>query len=139
MAPRREVDPYAPPPMHHDRSGAVVRMAILAVLLGGGFLGWQYFSSHRQSAGLVGEEQQMADAGPAAIPETYSTPPSETAATETAPPPAAAPTPPPRRAATPRREAEPEPVPPPSTTIEPSSPPPAAATPIPPDSSTTGE
>ena len=125
--------------MHHDRSGAVVRVAILAVLLGGGFLGWQYFSSHRQSAGLVTEEQQMADAGATAAPETYPTPPAETIAPEPAPAaaPAAAPSASPRRTASPRREAAPEPVPPPSTTIEPSvAPVPAPVSPMPPDATT---
>lgn len=138
MAPRREVDPYAPPPMHHDRSGAIVRIAILALLLGGGWLGWQYFSSHDQSAGLVGQEQQMADAGLTTAPETAAPPAAEPAAP--APEASPAPTPAPRRSAAPTRSApRAEPVPPPTTTVEPTAPPPAAVTPIPPDTSTQGE
>lgn len=129
MARKQERDPYAPPPMHHDRSGAVVRLAIIALLLGGAIWGYTMYTSQPQTP-LVAETaqlQQMADAGAAAAPETL---PAATSESPPEPAPAqAAPTPRPRRAA-PAPATEPveaEPVPPPSTTSAPATP-----TPIPP-------
>lgn len=58
-------DPYAPPPMYHDRSGGVVRVALLGGLLGAAALGFAWMSS-QETAPLVPEvaqEQQVADAG----------------------------------------------------------------------------
>ena len=57
-------DPYAAPPMHHDRSGGVVRVALLAVMLGAAGLGYAWFSGQETTPLVpVAEEQQMADAG----------------------------------------------------------------------------
>ena len=113
-------DPYAPPPMHHDRSGPVVRVALLAAMLGAAGLGYAWFSGQEQTA-LVPEaaqEQQMAGYQVSSPPE---------AATESLPaaPPAATHAPTQRRAAT--RTPEPAPAPPPAAT-----PVPAAPTPLPP-------
>jgi hypothetical protein len=137
--PRPPADPYAPPPMHHDRSGAIVRIAILAVLLAGVGFGWMYFSSHQQSAGLVApaaDEQQLADNSDQQV---YHTNPA-IAAPEAAPQ-APAPTPqapPPRRAATQRPapvHTPTESVPPPTTSTTPpvdSTAPLSPPTPLPP-------
>lgn len=59
---RIEADPYAPPPRHKERSGAVVRIVILCALLAAA--AWGYVE-YGQGPGLVGEapqsEQVMAD------------------------------------------------------------------------------
>lgn len=106
------VDPYAPPPMHHDRSGALVRLAILAALIAGG--AWAYFQfSGQETASLVpppaAQEQTLADASqdlpPDATPEAEPAPVAprtaapaarpapRTPATQVAPPPIVAPEP----------------------------------------------
>lgn len=113
-------DPYAPPPMHHDRSGGVVRVALLAVMLGAAGLGYAWFSGQETTPLVpVAEEQQMADAGydvtPPAIPE----------ATPEAAAPAPTPAPVQRSAARTQRAPAPEPAPEPEPT------PPAAVTPVP--------
>jgi hypothetical protein len=114
-ADRNPQDPYAPPPRHKDRSGAVVRVALIAAMLGAAVWGYTEFS-RGPSQSLVAEqaqEQQVADAGynttPEAIPQgapATSTPapaaPAEAAPSAPAPGPAPS-----------------EPVPPPSTTITP--------------------
>jgi hypothetical protein len=113
--------------MHHDRSGAVLRVAILALLLGGAVWGYTMFANQPQTP-LVAEtaqEQQMADAGFAAAPETIPEATSESLP-QAAP---AAPAPQPRNTTrAPAAESPAEPVPPPST----SSAPPTTPTPIPP-------
>jgi hypothetical protein len=114
LMPRRQnQDPYAPPPMHHDRSGAVVRFAIIAALLGAAAWGYMTFAGQEQTA-LAPEplqEEQMADAaGYAPAPETFA---------ETQP----APQPPAARAPVVRRT-QPAPAP-----VEPAPPPPVAAEP----------
>jgi hypothetical protein len=130
MPRKTERDPYAPPPMHHDRSGAVLRIAIMAALLGAAAWGYMSFSNQPQTALVpeVAEEQQMAESGYTTSPSAL--PPASPAAETTAP--AAEPPPAPR--STPRRTApaEPasEPVPPPSTSTTPVAP--ATPTPIPP-------
>lgn len=100
----KDRDPYTPPPMHHDKSGAVLRVAILAGLLGAAGMGYVWMQGQPQTALVpeVVEEQQMADAGyrvdPTTIPEATS---------EVTPPaPAAAPAPQ-RRSAPVQREPEP--------------------------------
>jgi hypothetical protein len=107
-------DPYTPPKRHRDSSGALVRVAIIAVLLGGAV--WAYTQYDSTGPGLVAEKaetQQMADAG-----GNYAVTPTPETAAPTAPAPApatpAAPQQQPRSAPAP----EPQPsVPPPSTTI----------------------
>jgi hypothetical protein len=61
---RREKDPYAPPPRHRDSSGAVVRFAIIAALLGAAAWGYTEYAQQPQTA-LVepAEEQRMAESG----------------------------------------------------------------------------
>lgn len=131
MARREERDPYTPPPMHHDRSGAVVRIAIVAVLLAGAVWGYTAFQGREQTALVpeVTEEQQMADAaGYAATPN----PMPEALAPETAP---ADPTPEPTRRAAPAPADPPataEPAPPPSTTSTPTTPAPVPPVDVPP-------
>lgn len=133
--PRPPADPYTPPPMHHDRSGAVVRIAMLAVLIAGAGFGWMYFTSHQQqTAGLgapAAEEQQLADNSGMPVYQTNPTPAPEAA-------PAVAPAPV-RRAAPARSapaQAPREIVPPPTTTTSPapvdSTSPSSTPTPLPP-------
>ena len=50
-------DPYAPPPMYHDRSGGSVRVVLLAGLLGAAALGYVWMSGQEQTA-LVPEVAQ---------------------------------------------------------------------------------
>jgi hypothetical protein len=96
-------DPYAPPPMKHDNSGAVVRIIAIGALLAAGVWGFTAFSSGRADiADIAPVEQQMADAGPIAVSDT---PPLVEAAPEPIEP--AAPAPAPRRA---ERAPAPEPV-----------------------------
>lgn len=126
-------DPYAAPPMHHDKSGAVVRVAILGGLLGAAALGYAWMAGQPQTASLVPEEaaqeQQMADAGyqvsDSAIPETASE------ALPPAPAPAATPAQQ-RRPAPAQRDPAPEPTPAPEIAPPTSAPLPAAPTPLPP-------
>lgn len=64
-------DPYAPPPMHHDRSGKLLRVIIMAALLAGGAVwGYTALSGRDESAGLVApaEKARMADQGYRAAP-----------------------------------------------------------------------
>jgi hypothetical protein len=66
-----DIDPYTPPPMHHDRSGAVLRVALLAAMLGAAGLGYAWYTQQPQTALVpeVIEEQRMADAGYRGAPE----------------------------------------------------------------------
>ena len=67
-------DPYAPPPMYHDKSGRIVRIGLLAVLiaaLGIGYFVWSE-SSPQQTAAFTppAQQQQLADnGGYRAVPE----------------------------------------------------------------------
>lgn len=133
-------DPYAPPPMHHDRSGPVLRVALLAAMLGLAGLGYAWFAGQERTP-LVAEtvqEQQVADAGytvdPTPIPET---------ATESLPPVATpAPAPAQRRAAAPSRAPEPAPAVesvPPAVTPVPTAPTPLPPIDVPPATGATGE
>lgn len=56
-------DPYAPPPVHKERSGGVVRLAVIAALLGAAAWGYMEYSQQPQTV-LVGppaEERQVAE------------------------------------------------------------------------------
>ena len=55
-------DPYAPPPPHKERSGAIVRFAIVAALLGAAAWGYMEYAQQPQTA-LVepANEQRVAD------------------------------------------------------------------------------
>lgn len=124
MPKQTETDPYAPPPMHHDRSGPVLRVALLAGMLGVAGLGYAWFSNQEVTPLVpAAEEQQVADAGysvtPEAVPESL---PPEPAVTTPAPAPRRAPA---ARVAEPTPE--PEPTPAPAVT-----PVPTAPTPLPP-------
>ena len=131
-------DPYAPPPMHHDRSGGVLRVALLAVMLGAAGLGYAWFSGQETTPLVpVAEEQQMADAGYAVAP-----PVNPEAAPEVAQP-TPAPAPAQRRAArterTPAPAPEPEPTPPAAAAPVPTTPTPLPPSDVPPVSGATGE
>ena len=103
---QQELDPYAPPPRYKMKSGGMVRVALLAVMLGLGAWGVMEFNNS-DAPPLVAEEQteqvaeNRADGG-------YNVTPTPDAATTAAP--AAAPQ------AAPAAPAS-EPLPPPSTTI----------------------
>lgn len=132
------VDPYAPPPMYHERSGPLVRVAILGALLAVTALGYFALSSgpshplgQPETAQTQDTGQQLADAGNTAPPEAI---PEATPA----PPPAATPVrtqPAPVRHSSPRRESAPaETTPAPTMSSPPPiAPVPATPTPIPPD------
>ena len=73
MAPKPNTsnDPYAPPPMYHDRSGRLVRLALLALLvtgLGVGYFAWSASSPRMVAVAPVEDQQQLADAGAVARP-----------------------------------------------------------------------
>lgn len=75
MAPQRTdtTDPYAPPPMYHDKSGRAVRVGLMALLLAGlgvGYFAWSA-TTPQQTAVIapVEQPQQMADAGYRVQPE----------------------------------------------------------------------
>ncbi|MGD9966921.1 MAG: hypothetical protein AB7T59_10395 [Hyphomonadaceae bacterium] len=130
MPHRRNDDPYAPPPMHHDRSGPVLRVAVIAALLGAAAWGYMTFAPRQgEQTALAPEaapEQQLADAGYTSAPETL--PP---AVAQPAPPAPAAVTARPRRAAPAAPPPEPA-EPAPSASTPPASMPPTTPTPIPP-------
>jgi hypothetical protein len=118
--PKPPTDPYAPPPMKRDSSGAVVRIGVIGLLLAGAVWGYTTFSANQQTAFIAppAEEQQFAEAAPAVAPAF--TPPAETAPTPPEPAPAAAPA---------ARRAAPAAAPPaPVTTPEPAASPPAPIT-----------
>ena len=107
-------DPYAPPPMYHDKSGRLVRVGLMALLLAGlgvGYFAWSATTPQQTAAvAPVEQQQQLADSGyhaqPEQIPQAQPVAPT--------PPPAAAPAPERRRAATASR-ARSEPAPEDST------------------------
>ena len=116
---RKERDPYAPPPMYHDRSGALVRIVIVGALVALAGFGYMTYGRNRtpEVAQLepaqpqaVAPTQQLADAsGTADLPPT---PMPQAQTTQRAPAAAA-----PRRSAP--RPPPAEPVPPPVTRIDP--------------------
>lgn len=112
-------DPYAPPPRYREKSGAMLRVVILAALLAGAAWGYMQFANAPQTALVepAAEEQVMADARDAATPYQTQAPDVGPAAPAN---PANAATLAPR---TPSRAAPADSVPPPTTTTEPSAPP----------------
>jgi hypothetical protein len=59
-------DPYAPPPPHKERSGKLVRVVILASVIGVAAAGYALYADEIEEASrnpMVQEEQQMADGG----------------------------------------------------------------------------
>lgn len=138
MPETKDRDPYTPPPMHHDRSGPVLRVAILAGLLGAAGLGYAWMADQPQTALApeVVEEQQVADAGYTVTPEAL--PEAAPAATPT---PAATPAPQRRAAAPVQREPAPEPevtAPPPAVDPIPTQPTPLPPTDMPPPAGMVG-
>ena len=47
---RRDTDPYAAPPRHKERSGGVVRFAVIAALLGAAAWGYMEYAQQPQTA-----------------------------------------------------------------------------------------
>ena len=79
-------DPYAAPPPHKERSGGVVRLAVIAALLGAAAWGYMEYAQQPQTAlvGPAAEEQQVAEnqgyVTPSAQPAAPATPESTTPA-----------------------------------------------------------
>ncbi|MEJ0059093.1 MAG: hypothetical protein WDM79_05755 [Terricaulis sp.] len=123
MREQQPVDPYAPPPMKRDGSGAVVRIGVIAVMLAGAVWGFTAFNAQQPDEVALTEpapvQQQFAENAPVVVSDT-----APLAANDPAPAPAAAPAP--RRAA----PASPAPVEPPApiTTPAPTVTPPAPET-----------
>lgn len=111
-------DPYAPPPRYKNKSGAMVRVALLAAMLGGAAWGYMSFANAPQTALVPVEGQSFAEARAPDGSYRVNTPDLEPATNAPAPTPAAQPAAAPRAIA-PAPAADP--VPPPSSTIEPSS------------------
>lgn len=101
-------DRYTPPPRHRERSGALVRFAIVGLLLAGAVWGYATYSGGPGLVPDAPEEQVFADSS-----LDVATPP---ATEEVDEPAAAAPEAPAERSA-PQSTAPAEPPPPPSTTI----------------------
>ncbi len=103
-------DPYAPPPRYKNKSGAMVRVALLAAMLAVAAWGYMTLQNAPQTALVapVAEEQSFADADAS---QGYASPAPVAPAATTAPSytPSAAP-----------RAPTADPVPPPSTTTTPS-------------------
>ena len=62
---RAPQDPYSPPPRYKERSGGIVRFAIIAALLGAAAWGYMEYAQQPQTA-LVEpsiDEQRVADSG----------------------------------------------------------------------------
>lgn len=75
MRPEENQDPYTPPPRYKQRSGALVRVAIVAALLGAAGWGYMQYSQQPQSALVEPEQEQRVaqsgyDTGYAADPVT---------------------------------------------------------------------
>ncbi len=59
--PRAPQDPYAPPPRHRDGSGAVVRFALVAAMLGAAAWGYMAYRDQPQTALAPPEATDLAD------------------------------------------------------------------------------
>jgi cytoskeletal protein RodZ len=111
---RQDQDPYAPPPRYKMKGGALVRVALIAAMLGLGVWGYTQFNDPNAPP-LVAEEQSQqvaenrADGG-------YNVTPAPDATTAPQPAPAPATPAPAAPQAAPAAPAS-EPVPSPSTTI----------------------
>lgn len=111
-----ETDPYAPPPRHKDSSGKLVRVVILAGVLGVLAAGYAFYSDEIEQASntpMIQEEQQFAEAP--ALPAESPQPAESTDPSMAVQPGSATPGSEPAPAAPPS-----EPLAPPSTTTEPS-------------------
>jgi hypothetical protein len=127
-------DPYAPPPMYHDRSGAVLRVGLMAVLLaaiGIGYFAWSASTPPQTATAPLAQQQQLADAGYRAQPEQI--PQAQPAAPT---PQTASPAPAPQRRAAPTRSSRSESAEPVESTPPPVSNVPTTPAPIPPLSAT---
>ncbi|HYD73932.1 MAG TPA: hypothetical protein VEF55_12405 [Candidatus Binatia bacterium] len=93
---RREADPYAPPPRHKERSGGVVRLAVIAALLGAAAWGYMEYSQQPQTALVepAAEERTLAD-------QSYDSPTAQPAAPAAGSPQATTPAEVPEKAAEP--------------------------------------
>jgi hypothetical protein len=69
-------DPYAPPPRYREKSGAVLRVAILGALLAGAAWGYMQFANAPQTALVepATQEQVMAEARDVNTPYQVQTP-----------------------------------------------------------------
>ena len=133
---RKERDPYEAPPMYHDRSGGLIRVVIMAGLVGAGVLGWAAYSQSgpghdfaQAPPEAVAPQQQLAEAPQAVAP---------TPMPEATPAPAPATQPTTTRRSAPRSTPRSQDTPAPTTNFDtppPSAPPSPvpAPTPIPPD------
>jgi len=117
-------DPHTPPPRHKDKSGVVVRVAILTALLGVSAVGVTYFVN-QPIAPLVAEEaepvEQVASLDPALTPVA----PSANTLGDSAPPPA------PAQRAAPAQRSAPTSQPSPAPVQQPVEPPPESLAPTP--------
>ncbi|MBN8606738.1 MAG: hypothetical protein J0L81_07455 [Caulobacterales bacterium] len=109
-------DPYAPPPRYREKSGAVVRVAILGALLAGAAWGYMQFANAPQTALVepAAQEQVMAETSELNAPyqvQTQDAAPAATPASESRASPRPAP-----------GAASGELLPPPTTTTEPTTP-----------------
>lgn len=86
---RQNQDPYTPPPRHKDKSGAVLRIALLGAMLGAAVWGYTQFADGPTLMAEPETTQQVADAGYQVAPEPI--PPGAPAETATAPSAAPAP------------------------------------------------
>lgn len=116
-----EQDPYNPPPRYKESSGKLVRVLILAGVLGVVGAGYAFYADDIQQAKnepMVQEEQQFAEAPP--LPpldsQAAGSPESDFVSPQAAPTPSASPA---QTAPTPEPVID-EPLPPPSTTTDPS-------------------
>lgn len=128
MATPETKDPYAPPPRHKDKSGPIVRVALLGAMLAGAAWGYMSFANAPETASLapVAEEQTFAEARAPDGSYRVNTPQTLEPAATARPAPSSAPQQP--------VAPTPEPVPPPSTAIAPTAP-----APLPPIDSPSGD
>lgn len=97
--PRPPADPYAPPPLKKDKRGPILRIAILAGLLGAAGVGYAALSAQHPQTAQLGQpaDQQLADNSDTQVYQTAPQAAPAPEATPAAPAPAPAPTPAPAR------------------------------------------